>query len=131
MTASFWSQDANLMTASMFRPRNQSDTRERSDVDDPTSRVIQYSMIKYHYFLIDFCYYANVACFVQILVGRCKSNSVESQLASDWLSVRSSLLDAIQDTKPDQPGVHSNPDFSKCAFLNAPCATTPWWGSAG
>jgi hypothetical protein len=30
-------------------------------------RVIQYSMIKYHYFLIDFCYYANVACFVQIL----------------------------------------------------------------
>ena len=24
-------------------------------------------MIKYHYFLTDFCYYANVACFVQIL----------------------------------------------------------------
>ena len=26
-------------------------------------RAIQYSMIKYHYFLIDFCYYANLACF--------------------------------------------------------------------
>mmetsp|Transcript_42665 Transcript_42665/g.68618 ORF Transcript_42665/g.68618 Transcript_42665/m.68618 type:complete len:481 (+) Transcript_42665:129-1571(+) len=32
-------------------------------------RVIQYSMIKYHYFLIDFCYYANVACFVHILAA--------------------------------------------------------------
>ena len=30
-------------------------------------RVIQYSMIKYHYFLIDFCYYANLACFTHIL----------------------------------------------------------------
>jgi hypothetical protein len=26
-------------------------------------------MIKYHYFLIDFCYYANVACFVHILAA--------------------------------------------------------------
>ena len=30
-------------------------------------RIIQYRMIKYHYFLIDFCYYANLACFVHIL----------------------------------------------------------------
>ena len=30
-------------------------------------RAIQYSMIKYHYFLIDFCYYANLACFAHIL----------------------------------------------------------------
>ena len=30
-------------------------------------RIIMYRMIKYHYFLIDFCYYANLACFVHIL----------------------------------------------------------------
>ena len=29
--------------------------------------IIMYRMIKYHYFLIDFCYYANLACFVHIL----------------------------------------------------------------
>ena len=33
-------------------------------------RIIMYRMIKYHYFLIDFCYYANLACFVHILGAR-------------------------------------------------------------
>ena len=31
-------------------------------------RVIQYRMIKYQYFLIDFCYYANVACFAHMAI---------------------------------------------------------------
>lgn len=33
------------------------------------NRVATYTAMKYHYFLIDFCYYANAVCFAQILVN--------------------------------------------------------------